>query len=482
MSEKTPAGALDIQGLDCGRLFNEIPCYISIQDRANHVLQANRKLIEEFGDPTSKPCYTVYKGRTERCQECPVARTFEDGKEHITEETIFDRHGMPHVVVVNTRPLRNDGAIIAVIQLFTDITVQKELENRLHDSLVRFHNLFDLVPCYISVQDREFHIIEANRLFRESFGGRAGERCYEIYKKRSAPCLPCPVAETFQDGKIHESEEVLIDNSGKQVRVAVHTAPVIDAQGKITSVMELSDDITELRTLEDKLASLGRLVGGIAHSIKNVLEGLRGGIYVGNVGFRDNNLTDIRTGWEMVERNVARISGMIMDMLYCAKERSPRRLPVCLPKIAKEVLDLLASRARDAGIRLETEIGDIDTILGEPRDIHALLSNLVSNGIDACLSDQNEQNEQKAYRVGTRILREGGRAVIEVQDNGTGMDEDTAGKLFTTFFSTKGTFGTGLGLLVCRKVATEHGGTISVRSVPGEGSTFTVTLPLEAKP
>jgi len=473
-------GTLGIQGLDCGRLFDEIPCFISIQDRMNHVLQANRKLIEEFGDPVSKPCYAVYKGRTERCTECPVDHTFEDGKEHVTEETIFDRQGMPHEVVVNTRPLRNcEGAIVAVIQLFTDITLQKELENRLHDSLVRFHNLFDLVPCYISVQDCEFHIIGANRLFRESFGARPGDHCYEIYKKRSAPCLPCPVAETFQDGRIRESEEVLIDDSGKQLRVVVHTAPIRDAQGKITSVMELSDDITELRTLEEKLASLGRLVGGIAHSIKNILEGLRGGIYVGNVGFRDNNMTDIRTGWQMVERNVTRISGMIMDMLYCAKERSPRRLPVSLSKIAKEVLDLHRTRALDSAIRLETEINDVDTILGEPRDIHALLSNLISNGIDACLADQIEQ---KTHGVLTRIFREGDRAVIEVQDNGTGMDDETLGKLFATFFSTKGSFGTGLGLLVCRKVSTEHGGTISVRSVPGEGSTFTVKLPLEAKP
>ena len=470
----------DVHKLDCGRLFDEVPCYISIQDRSFQVLQANRKMIDEFGDPVSQYCFVAYKGRKERCPECPVARTFDDGKDHSSQEKIFDRHRLPHDVIVNTRPLHNEsGEIVAVMELFTDITVQKELENRLQGSLMRYHDLFDLVPCYISVQDRDFRILEANRYFRESFGGRPGVHCYEIYKKRADRCPRCPVAETFQDGRAHEGEEVLIDDMGKKVCVVVHTAPIRDLQGNITSVLEVSDDISEMRALQDKLASLGRLVGTIAHSIKNVLEGLRGGVYIVNLGFRDNKQADIRTGWEMVERNVGRISNMIMDMLYCAKERSPRRLPVSLAKVAREIVDLLSPRAHDLGVRLETDIGeDVGVMLGEPKDIHALVSNLVGNAIDACLSDQSEQ---KSHHVITRLFREADHAVIEVEDNGIGMDEEAQSKLFTMFYSTKGAFGTGLGLLVSHKVATEHGGTVSVRSVLGEGSTFAVKLPLEAK-
>ena len=85
------AAALDAQQVDIARIFNELPCYISIQDRSYRVLQANNKLVEEFGDPVARPCYAVYKGHTEPCKECPVIRTFEDGKEHVSEETIFDR-------------------------------------------------------------------------------------------------------------------------------------------------------------------------------------------------------------------------------------------------------------------------------------------------------------------------------------------------------------------------------------------------------
>jgi PAS domain S-box-containing protein len=383
-------------------------------------------------------------------------------------------------VIVNTQPLRDHtGTIVAVMEMFTDITVQKELEHRLHDSLNRFHNLFHVVPCFISVQDRDFRIIEANRRFNETFGKRLGAHCYEIYKKRTNRCPVCPVAQTFEDGKTHSTEEVLVDNDGKQVYAVVHTAPIRDSRGNITAVMEVFDDITEIRTVQDKLASLGGLVGGIAHSIKNVLEGLRGGIYIVNLGFRDNNQKDLRTGWEMVERNVGKLSAMILDMLYCARDHSPRRLPVSLPAVAREVLELYASRCAQFSIRLDTEIAaDVGTILGEPKDIHSLLSNLLGNAIDACLSDQNEET---AYRIRVQVFREARQAVIQVEDNGAGMDEETSSKLFTMLFSTKGTFGTGLGLLVSHKVATEHGGTIDVKSTRGEGSTFTVRLPLETR-
>ncbi|MCW5977161.1 MAG: PAS domain-containing protein [Bryobacteraceae bacterium] len=338
-------------------------------------------------------------------------------------------------------------------------------------------NLIDEVPCFISVQDRDLRIIEANRTFVESFGSRIGAHCYEVYKRRSDRCPDCPVLETFDDGKRHADEHVWIDSSGKEMYVVVHTSPIRDSLGEITAVMEVSDDITELRTLQDKLAALGGLVSSIAHSIKNMLEGLRGGVYIVNLGLRDNNQRDIRTGWEMVERNVGRLSAMILDMLYCSKDRAPRRLPVSVSAVAKEVAQLFAPRAAERSIRLDAEIaGEALTVPGEPKDVHSLISNLLANAIDACAADESDDKES---RVVVRVLSEGNHAVVEVEDNGPGMDDETRARLFSRFFSTKGGLGTGLGLMVAHKVATEHGGTIAVRSAPGEGATFTVRLPME---
>ncbi len=328
-----------------------------------------------------------------------MARTFQDDQEHTSSETIFDRSGLPHAVIVKTSPLHGpSGEIVAVMELFADITVQKELENRLHDSLTRFHNLFDVVPCYVSVHDRDFRIVEANQRFKESFSRRLGGYCYEIYKRRTEPCTPCPVADAFADGRSHSDEQVVIDSAGRQLHVVVYTAPVRDPRGRITDVMQVAADITEMRSLQDQLASLGRLVGGIAHSIKNVLEGLRGGVYVANLGFRDQNQADIQTGWGMIQRNVDRLSAMILDMLYCAKERSPRPLPVCLPEVTRAVVQLFGPRAADSGVKLEAQIADnLPDLLGEPRDIHSLISNLVGNALDACYADQDERKSRASW-------------------------------------------------------------------------------------
>jgi PAS domain S-box-containing protein len=467
---------LEAIGLSPARLFDELPCWTSIQDRDFRILKSSTKMIADFGDHQGEQCYSAFKNRAEPCSECVVTRTFEDGKEHSSQEVRFDKRGMPHNVLVKTKPLRNaTGEIVAVMKVFVEISAEVELANRLHDSVVRFRNLFDNAPCFISVQDRNFRITDSNRRFDESFGDGMSEHCYELYKKRHDRCPRCPVAETLVDGQVHTSEEIVVDNQGRQIHTLVYTAPLRNTAGEITSVMEMSADVTELRTLQNELAGLGKLVGGIAHDAKNILEGLRGGIYIANLGFRNNNRKDIDTGWDMVQRNVGRLSSIIMDMLYCAKKRSPRQVPVALPAVLKEVVGLFAGKAAQFHIQLDVEAEEAAEVLGEPKEIHGLISNLISNAIEACNADQDEQ---KAHRIVAKVLRRQADAIIEIEDNGPGMDTATRNALFKEMVSTKGSSGTGLGLVMAQKVAVEHGGSITVRSEPGKGSVFTVRLPV----
>jgi len=479
MADAVAAGQiLDLGSLELSsaRLFDELPCWISIQDRDFNIIKASTQLIAGFGEHCGKKCYAVYKAQSAPCTECIVERTFADGKGHSGQDVLFDKRGLPHDVLVKTRPLPNQaGEIVAVLKLFVDNAAEKQLTSRLHDSVVRLRNLFDNSPCFISVQDRNFRITESNRRFDESFGDGMGEHCYELYKKRQDRCPRCPVAETFQDGQVHTSEEVVVDNQGREIHVLVYAAPIHNPAGEITSVMEMSTDITEVRTLQNELASLGQLVGGIAHDAKNILEGLRGGVYIVNLGFRDNKPQDINTGWDMVQRNVGRLSSIIMDMLYCAKKRAPRQAPVSLSAVAKEVVGLFAAKAEQLHIQLELKADERVEILGEPKDVHGLIANLITNAIEACNADQDEQ---KTHRILVRVFQGGGEALVEVEDNGAGMDGATRNALFKDLVSTKGSAGTGLGLVTAKKVATEHGGAIMVRSEPGKGSAFTVRLPV----
>ncbi len=199
-------GKLDVHELVCERLFDEVPCYISIQDRDFRIVEANSKFEKEFGKRIGEFCYKVYKGTDHVCPDCPIEVTFSDGREQTREIVIFDRKGLPRDMLVVTKPLRdNIGNIVCVMEMFTDITVTKELQKRLKDSLTRYHTLFDRVPCFVSVQDRDFRIMEANQMFEDSFGERRGELCYKVYKQRDERCEECPVAKTFEDDRVHSS-------------------------------------------------------------------------------------------------------------------------------------------------------------------------------------------------------------------------------------------------------------------------------------
>jgi signal transduction histidine kinase len=111
----------------------------------------------------------------------------------------------------------------------------------------------------------------------------------------------------------------------------------------------------------------------------------------------------------------------------------------------------------------------------DPNTIHEVLLNLMSNAVDACLFDEITDKQWQVRLATTR--EKGNRVKFEVSDNGAGMDEDVLKKLFTSFFSTKGHRGTGLGLMVTRKLIEEHQGEIKVDSQPGKGTTFSFYLP-----
>jgi signal transduction histidine kinase len=146
-----------------------------------------------------------------------------------------------------------------------------------------------------------------------------------------------------------------------------------------------------------------------------------------------------------------------------------------LPAVLKEVVGLFSGKAEQFHIQLGLEAEERIDILGEPKEIHGLISNLIANAIEACNADQDEQ---KTHRIQAKVFRHEAEAVIEIEDDGPGMDAATRNALFKDMVSTKGSTGTGLGLLMSQKVATEHGGTIMVRSEPGKGSVFTVKLPI----
>jgi PAS domain S-box-containing protein len=455
--------------------FDAMPCYLTVQDRDFKVVTANRQFREAFGDYRGRYCYQVYKHRSEKCEVCPVEQTFRDGQVHSSEErvTCLDRTEVS--VIVHTEAIRNEhGEITAVMEMSTNITDIKRLQHQLHDSQAHYRTLFEEVPCFISIQDRDLNIVDANRMHRETFGDFLGCKCYEIYKHRSEECFPCTVRETFEDHQVHIHEEVVTSHDGRPINVLVHTTPIVGASGAITQVMEMSADITAIRQLQTQLSSIGLLIGSISHGIKGLLNGLNGGTYLVNKGLAANDQVRVTKGWEIVQRNIARIRSMVLDILYYAKDREPDWTPLSAGALVQEVAEAMRDKAAELGLDLTPEVqADAGMFEADEKAIRAMLVNLTENALDACRLDK----AKATHRVVVRASDGGPDVRFEIEDNGIGMEQETREKAFSLFFSSKGSEGTGLGLFVANKIATSHGGTIQIESTVGEGTRFCVSIP-----
>lgn len=231
----------------------------------------------------------------------------------------------------------------------------------------------------------------------------------------------------------------------------------------------------------ERLAAVGQTIATLSHHIKNILQGIKGGSYLIDMGLKDKDDAIVRRGWTIVEKNQGKIYNLVMDMLSFSKDREPALEPADLNDTVGEVVELMQSRAEELGVVLEWEpTVNLPEVMIDTDGIQRAVLNIVTNAIDAA-----EGVENARVSVSTRWDPNIALARVIVEDNGVGIDEAEIDSIFEVFASTKGSRGTGLGLPVSQKIVREHGGKIIVSSMVGHGSTFVVELPMrkaESKP
>lgn len=466
------------------RLFENVPVTISILDRDLRIVRANRSLEETYGRATGQPCFRVFKGQISPCSDCPAKQTFADGLEHLSHQVGRTPEGTETRYVVSTSPFTWDvNGVDQVIEISTDVTQLHSLETELRETHDLYHSLIQNARDGIVAVNREGRVRILNDAARRLIGWDR-----EDLPDRTTLRMMLPssfFSETFDPSTTRDQEfsiphlEAEGDGGDGEIPVLFRAIELL-AENNSLGRAAFMQDLSELRQLEkdnlenERLAAVGQTVAGLAHTIKNLLMGLEGGMYMVDSGLQKGDADRLSQGWEMLQRNFEKTASMVRDFLSFAKGRVPQLVLTDPQKLVREVVALYKETAKRQGVNLVVE--ELHTMFDTPLDrdgMEACLTNLISNAIDAVML-----REEEGGKVVVRARDADGVLLFEVEDNGVGMESEVSKQVFTTFFTTKGGKGTGLGLLTTRKIVQEHGGTIELETNPGVGSTFRINLPI----
>jgi len=287
------------------------------------------------------------------------------------------------------------------------------------------------------------------------------------YGIRSAICSPIQSGETVF-GVIH------IDSSLAEFTFNESQLRLLNAIGRHAGLAMLSAEHVQLRMQRERLAAIGETVASLSHSIKNILQGLRGGADAVELALNRSDLDMAREGWPILSRNLDRIYSLTLNMLAFSKTRDLDIELGSLHGLITEAAELMQPQCDRKRVGLVLDLAeDMPPIPFDSVALHQALVNLLTNALEAV------RPKKGVITIRTGFFPENHQACMEVSDNGPGIVPEMKEMIFRAFHSTKGQRGTGLGLAVTKKIVQEHRGQIAVESVIGEGATLTITLPSE---
>jgi signal transduction histidine kinase len=349
-----------------------------------------------------------------------------------------------------------------------------------------FQALVNAQEMAVWALDAEYRITSANDRARTAFGDVVGKVCYRTIAGRDSICPGCTVASVLggaQDGK---SRQTLKDAAGERVHVDQIVIPIRNSDGSVCGAFVFltdasgSEQAEEALLRSERMALIGRLASGVAHEFNNIHAVVAG--FLELLSGRDDLPEDVRERLSLIHAATMRATGITRNLLALSRKQKTIARRVQLANTVKGAVTLVAKEFATEGIELEEHIGEPVSVAIDEGQIQQVILNLLMNARHALL-DRPEK------RITVSTGRERDRAFVRVSDTGCGIAPENLPKVFAPFFTTKGEHsekgsgqasvrGTGLGLSVCQTMVENHGGSMDVASALGQGSTFTVWLPV----
>jgi PAS domain S-box-containing protein len=454
--------AADMLGVEKGYLLRQVLSAFIIDEDQDILYHCRKKLLE-----------------TKQPQTCDLRMRKKNG-------SIF------HAQLKSKVSFDLDGSLGQFRAVISDITEQKQLEYNLWQSKKEWEMTFDAMIDMVTLMDKDFRIVRANKAAHEFFkvqpGELNGQYCYELFLGESTPCAECTMDNILHDNTRNCFKNIEHKNFGNIFQVT--SAPIFDKKGALQYIVHTVKDVTEIKRLQEKLfqahkmEAIGTLAGGIAHDFNNILSAILG--YAEMVKDDLPESRHIHNHIDQVLNAGNRAKELVKQILtFSRKDNDHINMPLLPQHIVKEVLRMMRA-SLPTTIKIKKDIDpNCSAILAEPTQIHQIIVNLCTNAFHSIENEQGTISVQLSNKtlgledIGpNQDLSPGSFVELVVKDTGCGMDSAVIDRIFEPYFTTKGIGkGSGIGLAVVHGIVKSYGGLIKVESEIGKGSTFRLYFP-----
>jgi histidine kinase len=473
------------------KLFEEVPCYITVQDRDLRMLTYNRAFASQFSPRPGEFCFEVYKGQTDRCAVCPVLETFEDGRSHSSEQTGLTRDGKLSSWICRTTPLRDSsGAIAAVMEMSVDVTERKDLEEEIRKSEQKYREIFNNIPNPIFVLDcADLKILDVNDIATATYGFSkaelAGMSFLELFQEEQSRDFAHEIRNTASVNQVRQRTK-----DGRAIFVNIRISPS-EYLGRETLLVSTSDITKRLMAEQhliqaSKMATLGEMATGIAHELNQPLSVIKtASSFIVRKISRDEAIKPetLRIMAEEIDSHVDRASQIINHLREFGRKSEVEKERVNINEVIKNALEIFIQQLKLRKIEVVKDFAeDLPPILGNANRLEQVFINLLINARDAIEAKSGEdwQDIPKQISLSSRVRD--GKVTVQVKDTGTGIPKSVLDRIYEPFFTTKQVGkGTGLGLSISYGIVQDYEGTIQVETKENEGSNFIIEFPASSE-
>ncbi|MCF8035995.1 MAG: PAS domain S-box protein [Desulfobacteraceae bacterium] len=473
-------------------LFELVPCEIAVLDTNFRLIHFNHRFAEKFNPKISEYCFQAYKGREQKCEPCPVEKTFEDGLPHFSEETGYAKDGTTAHWLVVTSPQKDEdtGAVTAALEMTVDLTDLKLLEDKLKKSEKKYKDIFNNIANPIFVIDREdLTILDCNKSVQRVYGYSKSEVCGTRFTDLFIADDRAYYERLMKTrDEIHQARH--LRKSEKALFVNIRISPS-EYEGKSVYLVTTSDITQRLEAEQQliqasKMATLGEMATGVAHELNQPLSVIKtASSYLmkkirNNAPITDENLYTMASE---IDSHINRATKIINHMREFGRKSEIDTENINVNPVIENAFDIFAQQLKLRGIDVVWELApELPSVKADASKLEQVIINLLVNARDAIEARWGQRPSDKDAADKKILLRshsDGRFVTIEVEDTGSGIPPDLVDKIFEPFFTTKDAGkGTGLGLSISYSILREWGAAIHAESGRSQGTRFIIRFPV----